>query len=171
MVPEDSALSHKFTQDLLAVFGFSWGASVPSSCRQSLESLPTVEETGRGPAWVRLSWTRLRGANHKAEALEKCYKEGVSFPVGTASRFSTVGHKQTVLEAASHAPLPPACCPPPLLVTGADVWGGVESGPADSVGHCLLSVEGGCLAEAGDRTPAVEARPEAAGCPGRPGSA
>lgn len=26
--------------------------------------------------------------------------------------------------------------------------GGVESGLADSVGHCLLLVEGGCLAEA-----------------------
>lgn len=77
-----------------------------------------MEETGWGPAWVRLSWTSWRGANHKSEALKKCYKEGVSFPVGSASRFSTVGHKQTVLEAVSHSPLPPACCPPPSLVTG-----------------------------------------------------
>ena len=67
---------------------------------------------------VRLSWTQLGGADHKSAAPKKCYKEGVSFLIGTASRFSTAGHKQTVLLAVSPSPLPPACCPPPSLVTG-----------------------------------------------------
>ena len=124
MVPEDSALSCRFAWDLCISFGFSWGAGVPTSCSQCLESLPTAEERGWGPAWVRLSWTQLGGADHKSAAPNKCYKEGVSFLIGTASRFSTAGHKQTVLLAVSPSPLPPACCPPPSLVTGADVLRG-----------------------------------------------
>lgn len=101
--------NHRFIWDVHVVFGFSRGAGVPSSCRQSLESGPMamVGETGWGLAWVRLSWTRLKGANHASEGL-KCYKEGDSFPIGSAFWFSTVGHKQTVLEAVSHAPVPAA---------------------------------------------------------------
>ena len=75
MVPEDSALSCRFAWDLCISFGFSWGAGVPTSCSQCLESLPTAEERGWGPAWVRLSWTQLGGADHKSAAPNKCYKD------------------------------------------------------------------------------------------------
>lgn len=74
--------SHRFIWDVHIVFGFSGGVGVPSSCRQSLESAPMAMggETGWGPAWVPLSWTRLKGANHASEGL-KCYKEGDSSPL------------------------------------------------------------------------------------------
>ena len=80
----DRALSYQFTWDLHVLYGFRRGASVLSSCRWYLESQPMVKERGWGPAWVRLSWTKLRGADHRSEALKKGYKEGVSFPAGTA---------------------------------------------------------------------------------------
>lgn len=59
--------NHRFLWDVHIVFGFSGGVGVPSSCRQSLE-VAMGGETGWGPAWVRLSWTRLKGANHASEA-------------------------------------------------------------------------------------------------------
>lgn len=111
-----------------------------------------------------LSWTRLGGADHKAEALKKCYKEGGPLPIGPA--LSTQQSDTNCSDScflflfARH----PHWCPE--LTYG-------ERGKAALPTACVIvcSLEGGCPAEAGVCFLAVEPWIEATVGPGHPGSA
>lgn len=157
----NGTLSCKFTWSLQVLFGLSRGASVPSSCRRCLDSPPIIEEWG--PAWLWLSWTRLGGADHRSEALKKCYKEGVPFPIGpalSAQQSDTNCSGSCFFFPFSHHP---HWCP---ARTCGERW----KAALPTAWVIVCSLEGGCPAEAGVCSLAVEPCIEATVGPGHPGS-
>lgn len=140
--PGRQSTEGQICQYLHILFGFGWGASVPSTCRRCLESLPMVEERRWGPPWVQLSWMRLGSADHRSEALKKCYKDGVSFPLALQS----VPNSLTQINCSGSCSLFHfASCVLPATLAGHRGWRGEEwkaTSPTVCVIVCSLWREG-----------------------------